>query len=530
MLRRLFPTATISRSSAATGPFDAAVVSSSHAPGAASDAAALVVAVPPEDPWPGWIRALYRTLPRNRVAVVVENDAVAAVASLFAPALVLEAAAPQTPHLLDTFVRGCVSRRAETHVDVDLPPWTAAHVLNRPLRVLLQVGDFTRGGLESVVLQLGSALRSRNMMIALLVSGRAGDDVALARSYGWRVIVDPRKRQRGPYDRLLKTFAPDVVHAHDAWFGADACAEREIPFVHTLHNCHVWLADGMRAQARELDRATTVYACVSEQVARYAGLALQLDVGKMVLVPNGVSPAWERRHWDPVTRLAAREELGLPTDQLVYVCVASILPAKAQRALVKAFARVRASDPAARLLLVGGVINQAYWADVARTIESTGSLKAVTHVPFTDRPDRYYSAADVFVLPSLWEGWSLALAEAVLMGLPVVTTRVGSAAAFEGYESVHVIDPPFDAIETLDTDAIRGYSWHDDSAFVERLANAMRIAALPSPARRRVPLLDVERLSSTRTHDMYVQMYWWLAQGGSARGLRQLAGDRATLA
>jgi len=191
---------------------------------------------------------------------------------------------------------------------------------------------------------------------------------------------------------------------------------------------------------------------------------------------------------------------------------------------------VRAKEPSARLLLVGGIINQAYWADVRRAIESTHGTEAVTCVPFTDRVNRYYSAADVFVLPSMWEGWSLALAEAVLMGLPIVATRVGSAAAFENYESVHLVEPPFDAIEKLNSDTIRSLSWHDDAAFIQRLAHAMRQATSSSPSGRRVPRAVAALLSSDRAHDTYVQMYRWLAQGGSVQGLRRLAGDRASLA
>jgi glycosyltransferase involved in cell wall biosynthesis len=528
-LSRLFPLARF-LPSGATGPLDALVASSWRTPGAACEAASLVVVVPPDDLWPGWIGAACRAVPRQKVAVVVEDEHAADVAALFAPALVVEAKAPQTPRVLDSFVRECARHQGEVRPAGDSPRWTAPQVLDRPLKVLLQVADFTRGGLEKVVLELGSDLRTRNIEVALLVTGRAGDDVALAQSYGWQVIVDPLAAETSRYCDLLGSLSPDVVHAHDAWFGAEACAARRIPFVQTLHNCHVWLTGRARAQARLVDPATTAYACVSEQVARYAGLALHLDVGKMVLVPNGVSPVWERGGWDPVTRLAAREELGLPPNALLYLCVASILPAKAQRALVKAFAAVRAKEPSARLLLVGGVINRAYWADVLRTIESTHGTEAIIYVPFTDRVNRYHSAADVFVLPSLWEGWSLALAEAVLMGLPVVATRVGSAAVFETCGSVHLIDPPFGAIEELDPDTIRSFSWHDDAAFVKRLADAMRNAAGSSSSSRHIPPALVDRLSSARVHDMYVQMYRWLVQGGSVQGLRRLAGDRATLA
>jgi hypothetical protein len=129
----------------------------------------------------------------------------------------------------------------------------------------------------------------------------------------------------------------------------------------------------------------------------------------------------------------------------------------------------------------------------------------------------------------MWEGWSLALAEAVMTGIPVVATRVGAASAFEAFESVHLIDPPFDAIEALNPDTIRSLAWHDDSAFVERLAKAMTEAVGTTPSGSS-PREHAELFSNDRVHASYLQMYHWLVQGGSLRALRRLTADRASLA
>jgi glycosyltransferase involved in cell wall biosynthesis len=344
------------------------------------------------------------------------------------------------------------------------------------------------------------------------------------------VIADADAESPARYDRILVEVQPDLVHAHDAWWGARVCARRAVPFILTLHNCHVWLPDAVRGRARAEDEATSVYACVSEQAARHAMLGMHLDVEKMVLMPSGVDPARLRVGRDAVDAARLRADLELPAAGTLFLSVASILPAKSQRALVKAFARVREEDPGAVLVLLGETINQAYFADVLRTIDALTAPGSVVYRPFTERVSDYYNAADVFVLPSLWEGWSLSLAEAVYCGLPVVATRVGAATAFEGAESVFLVPPPFERIEELNPARIRQFAWSDDDVFVGRLADGMRLAARAPRQRRRLPDATMDMLSAARAYDAYVRMYNWLLQGGSVHGLRRLVGGRVYLA
>ncbi len=83
--------------------------------------------------------------------------------------------------------------------------------------------------------------------------------------------------------------------------------------------------------------------------------------------------------------------------------------------------------PNVRVLFVGGRADQVYWARVRDYIQDFGLH---THVMFCGQTNRmwdYYSLADAFVAPSLIEGWSLAVNEAMFFGLPLLLTKVGSA-------------------------------------------------------------------------------------------------------
>lgn len=124
-----------------------------------------------------------------------------------------------------------------------------------------------------------------------------------------------------------------------------------------------------------------------------------------------------------------RKELGLKEDEPVILFAGFITPRKGLEYLARALPLIR---PRPALLLVGQWRSKAYRRQV---LSLFGTLKArvveAGFVPDEDLPS-YYSLADVYVSPSLLEGFGLPLAEALACGTPVVTTVAGSAAEVTG--------------------------------------------------------------------------------------------------
>jgi glycosyltransferase involved in cell wall biosynthesis len=104
------------------------------------------------------------------------------------------------------------------------------------------------------------------------------------------------------------------------------------------------------------------------------------------------------------------------------ICVAKMLEQKGHRHLIAALAaRSRVEGDAIHLVLVGdGPLRSEIASDVHRAglTDRVHLLGARSDVP------RLLSAADAFVLPSLWEGLPMALLEAMAAGLPVIATSV----------------------------------------------------------------------------------------------------------
>lgn len=119
---------------------------------------------------------------------------------------------------------------------------------------------------------------------------------------------------------------------------------------------------------------------------------------------------------------ATRAEIGVPNGGSLALFVGHDFERKGLGAAISALGRIRAE---AHLAVVGGGDRERF-AALAR---SEGVGDRVHFLGPTAQPDRYYSAADVFVLPTRSDPWGNTLIEAMAAGLPIVTTSAAGAAA-----------------------------------------------------------------------------------------------------
>jgi len=145
----------------------------------------------------------------------------------------------------------------------------------------------------------------------------------------------------------------------------------------------------------------------------------------VIVTPNGVDV--ERFRPDPEARTALRgtEEVG---DGVVALFVGGDWDRKGLRIAIEAVAKVRASGHDLHLWVVGHG-DEARFAALA---EQFGIASFVRF--FGPRPDtqRFYQAADLFVLPSAYETFSLVCFEAAVCGLPLVIPPISGASDIVG--------------------------------------------------------------------------------------------------
>lgn len=397
----------------------------------------------------------------------------------------------------------------------------------RKLRVLLQVDDFTQGGLENVVIDIARSLDPGQFEVMLLVLGTQGPAADAARRAGVEILTLPEADRERHYRKLLGDRRVDLVNATYSLFGADVAADLRIPFVQTIQNTYVWLSEAEIERHRRADVFTTCYAAVSHTAAQYADLKVGLPAAKTVVIPNAVDVERLVAVDKAAERARLRREFGFADDDFVFLNVASVHPPKAQRELVRALAQVVRANARAKLVLLGGAMDERYLAGVRREIDDRGLADAVVIPGHRDDVASFYHAADAFVLPSYWEGWSLALNEAVLAGLPVVASDVGGARELLAETGGgRLVQPPFDCVTDLDASSIRRYVEGEHPEYVAQLAEAMR-AVMETPVRPVVPPDLRRRLDRRTAYADYARLFRWLVQGGHPAAARPWLRERA---
>jgi glycosyltransferase involved in cell wall biosynthesis len=129
-------------------------------------------------------------------------------------------------------------------------------------------------------------------------------------------------------------------------------------------------------------------------------------------------------HFRPMPRNQAREQLNLPEKYSIVLFVGSLIRRKGVDILLSAIARIVAHHSRVKLVVIGeGPLLQQLEAQaldlaIDKIVHFVGR-KSNDELPF------WYSAADIFVLPSLREGTPLALLEALSCEVPVIVSRAG---------------------------------------------------------------------------------------------------------
>ncbi|HKT72645.1 MAG TPA: glycosyltransferase family 4 protein [Steroidobacteraceae bacterium] len=145
-------------------------------------------------------------------------------------------------------------------------------------------------------------------------------------------------------------------------------------------------------------------------------------------IPNAV----DLRKFRPlpaVDKAALRASLGLPADRTVVIFSGRLSRAKGLQMLVEAWPRLLKQHPDLYLLIVGsGKLSFDNCEDAVKGFVREHALSDdVMFYGESDRVHELLQASDLFVFPTEYEGFSLALVEALGSALPVVVTAVGAA-------------------------------------------------------------------------------------------------------
>jgi len=116
-----------------------------------------------------------------------------------------------------------------------------------------------------------------------------------------------------------------------------------------------------------------------------------------------------------------RAELNISTGDVLLIFIARFTSHKQPLSLIKSFAKALKINPALQLLMVGDGDEKKKALEVVKQLKIED---AIHFLPFRQDVPSLLAAADIFVLPSLWEGLPIGLLEAMSMGKAIIATNV----------------------------------------------------------------------------------------------------------
>jgi len=307
--------------------------------------------------------------------------------------------------------------------------------------------------------------------------------------------------------RLLREGNYDIVHTHlihADLYGTLAAKLAGVPIIlSTKHNDNAFRRHPFYAF---LDRFASKFAdriiVISDHLKRFFVEIEGLDPRKMTRIYYGLNPVWvERRSSKIAGPISVQEELGIPPDAPLAGIIARLIPQKGHTYLLTAFAKVIEALPEARLLVVGdGYLR----GDLERQARELRITRRVTFTGWRDDIPRIMADLNLLILPSLWEGFGLVLLEAMMMGKPVVASRVSAIPEIVEDGVTGLLVPP------RDPEALA-------EAIIALLQDRERAEAMGQAGRERVErYFTVERMVQ-QTKALYEELIEKKMEGGGWR-------------
>jgi glycosyltransferase involved in cell wall biosynthesis len=255
-------------------------------------------------------------------------------------------------------------------------------------------------------------------------------------TWGWRGLL-------GAWMRLRRVH-PTLLHAHHEWPSGDgvsgaltevAGVRHRVVSAHGSRDPHV-VARASRRSLERADAVTTTCRAFAEQLVRESGVART----RIRHVPTGTDLFDEEVERVEARRI--RDRLGAGILRPLWLCPGRLETHKGTAVFLEALGLVRERG----LPFVAAVIGEGSLREsLGRRADELGLTTSVHFIEPGEDLGPALLAADAVVVPSLWEGLSGVLLQALMRGRPVIATAVGGAPDVIEHDVGGRLVPPGDA-------------------------------------------------------------------------------------
>jgi glycosyltransferase involved in cell wall biosynthesis/ribosomal protein S18 acetylase RimI-like enzyme len=305
-------------------------------------------------------------------------------------------------------------------------------------RVLHVVGDSRFGGAATIILGLARSAREEGWEADILTTDPTFQEAVRRDGFGVINLDVIRRPIRPLWDiagllallKFLRTERYDLVHTHTSkggFVGRVAARLAGVPaIIHTVHGFafHESSRGFVRFAYSTLERLASYFCdrivAVSHFHREWAVRLRICDPQKIVAIPNGIA---EPQMDNAADRDEFRCRLGVREGDLLLLTVSRLAADKGIEYLLEAVAML----PAGNRRLVFTIAGDGPARDkLVRVAAALGVADRVVFLGFRNDVGALLAAADIVVLPSVREGLSISLLEAMAAGKAIVATSIGS--------------------------------------------------------------------------------------------------------
>lgn len=318
------------------------------------------------------------------------------------------------------------------------------HVLNR----------METGGIQSIVLDYYRTIDKNRFHFDFLVCRNSDcpfeDEIIKS---GARIIRTPKFYEPIRYycfvNNYLKENQYDIIHSHVGTLSL-------LPLLAAYKNkikvriCHIHsitdIKEGMKALLKVVLRPfSKLYANVYFACGRKVAKWMYGNNQNVYIMENAIKV--DRFRFDPNKRERIRKKYGIPDDALLIGHIGWFIKLKNQQFLVRLLEKCRKSEENVYLMFIGGGKQT---DKIKAMVEDKGLAGRVRFIGNIKDTSDYYSAFDVFCLPSLFEGMPVVAIEAQANGLPTLISDSITREAARNDNCVFLpLDKPEEWIESF---------------------------------------------------------------------------------
>ena len=296
------------------------------------------------------------------------------------------------------------------------------------MKVLLLTTHLNVGGVSIYTLNLAKYIKKAGMDVCVVSSG--GElvselenegikhfqiDIKTKFAFGYKII-----KNIGPLQKFIRENNIDIVHAQTRVTQVLASIIKKCSNIKYVSTCHGFFKHtnfGRKIYPAWGDKVIAI----SESVKRHLVSDFGVDSRKVIKVFNGI----ELNKYDGLLKNKDKTvllKLGLNEKDIIIGSIGRLSSVKGYKYLIEAFRDIASTVDNARLLLVGDGPEK---ERLKQQINDTGMKNKIIINQGSQKLAKFFSVIDIFCLPSINEGFGLALVEAMASGRACIASNVG---------------------------------------------------------------------------------------------------------